>query len=101
MNKEKRLEKKIRRQRMVYLAEKVDLEKDPDAKKEWEKLREDLYEGVNPEQRLVEVLYKGDVIFTGNKKTVSEKCKKSKVTVKNLIQSGKSDKQGRIYRWKD
>ncbi len=36
MDKEKSLEKKIRRQRMVYLAEKVDLEKDPDAKKEWE-----------------------------------------------------------------
>jgi precorrin-6B methylase 1 len=101
MDKEKSLEKKIRRQRMVYLAEKVDLEKDPDAKREWEKLRKDLYEGVNPEKRLVEVLYKGDVIFTGNKKTVSEKCKKSKVTVKNLIQSGKPDKQGRIYRWKE
>ncbi|MGM0200505.1 hypothetical protein [Enterococcus sp. AZ149] len=101
MDKEKRLEKKIRRQRMVYLAEKVDLEKDPDAKNEWEKLREDLYEGVNPEKRLVEVLYKGGVIFTGNKKTVSEKCKKSKVTVKNLIQSGNPDKQGRIYRWKE
>ncbi|MFS1013919.1 hypothetical protein [Enterococcus casseliflavus] len=101
MDKEKSREKKIRLQRMVSLAEKVNLEKDPDAKKEWKKLREDLYEGVNPEKLLVEVLYKGDVIFTGNKKIVSEKCKKSKVTVKNLIQSGKPDKQGRIYRWKD
>lgn len=101
MDKEKSREKKIRLQRMVRLAEKVNLEKDPDAKREWKKLREDLYEGVTPEKRLVEVLYKGDVIFTGNKKTVCEKCKKSKVTVKNLIQSGNSDKQGRIYRWKE
>ena len=86
---------------MVNLAEKSKSGKRPGCKKEWKKLREDLYEGVNPEKRLVEVLYKGDVIFTGNKKIVSEKCKKSKVTVKNLIQSGKPDKQGRIYRWKE
>ena len=37
--------------------------KRPGCKKEWKKLREDLYEGVNPEKRLVEVLYKGDVIL--------------------------------------
>jgi len=98
MDKQRRLEKKYRRQRLVYLAERPDFETNPKVR---EKLKSNLYEGLNQEKRLVEVVYKGEVIYTGNKADVSEKCKKSKVIIKNLIQLGSADKQGRTYRWKE
>lgn len=101
MDKQRRLEKKYRRQRLVYLAERPDFETNPKVREEWEKLKSNLYEGLNQEKRLVEVVYKGEVIYTGNKADVSEKCKKSKVTIKNLIHLGSADKQGRTYRWKE
>jgi len=101
MDRQKSLEKKYRRQRLVYLAERPDFETNPKVREEWEKLRSNLYEGLNHEKKLVEVLYKGEVIYTGNKTDVSEKCKKSKLTIKNLIQLGSADKQGRTYRWKE
>lgn len=82
MDKEKRLEKKIRRQRMVYLAEKVDLEKDPDAKKEWEKLREDLYEGVNPEKRLLRFSIKGMSFIQGIRKPLVRNARSPKSLLK-------------------
>ncbi|WP_213336049.1 hypothetical protein [Enterococcus casseliflavus] len=64
-------------------------------------LRVELWRGEQSHLRIVEVLYKGEVIFTGTRKDVCRKCKKANRTMSDLLRYGHEDKQGRTYRYKD
>lgn len=96
-----RQRKRCKLQRIVELAERPDFESNPAVQEEWEKLREELYFSPDPENRLIEVLYNDEVIYTGVKKEVEKKCLKSRSALNTLLRTGKRDKQKRVYRWEE
>jgi len=85
----------------VELAERPDFEFNPDVQEEWAQLREELYLSSDSDKRLIEVLYNGEVIYTGVKKEIEKKCLKSRSAINNLLRTGKMDNQKRTYRWKE
>ena len=100
-NKIRRIEHAMRLQRLVFLSKLDHKELSAELKKERDTLRLELWKGNDSHLRLVEVLYKGEVIYTGSRKDVARKCKKAKGTLADLLRKGTPDKQGRIYRNKD
>lgn len=96
-----RQRKRVKLQRIVELAESPDFESNPAVQEEWEKLREELYLSSDSDKRLIEVLYNGEVIYTGVKKEVEKKCLKSRSALNTLLRTSKRDKQKRVYRWKE
>lgn len=87
-NKIRRKEHALKLQRLLYLSNFNDQEIDTKMVKERDALRAELWKGDQSHLRMVEVLYKGEVIFTGTKKDVCRKCKKTKRTMNNLLRYG-------------
>lgn len=96
-----RQRKRYKLQRIVELAERPDFDFNPAVQEEWAQLREELYLVSDSENRLIEVLYNDEVIYTGVKKEVEKKCLKSRSALNTLLRTGKRDKQKRVYRWKE
>lgn len=99
--KKRHRERALKLQRLLYLSNLDDREIDPISEEELEALRIELWRGEQSHLRIVEVLYKGEVIFTGTRKDVCRKCKKANRTMSDLLRYGHEDKQGRTYRYKD
>lgn len=99
--KKRHRERALKLQRLLYLSNLDDREIDPVIEEEREALRVELWRGEQSHLRIVEVLYKGEVIFTGTRKDVCRKCKKANRTMSDLLRYGHEDKQGRTYRYKD
>ena len=74
--KKRHRERALKLQRLLYLSNLDDREIDPLIEDEREALRVELWRGEQSHLRIVEVLYKGEVIFTGTRKDVCRKCKK-------------------------
>jgi len=100
-NKIRRKEHALKLQRLLYLSNFNNQEIDTKMAEERDALRAELWKGDQSHLRMVEVLYKGEVIFTGTKKDVCRKCKKTNRTMNNLLRYGYEDKQERSYRYKD
>lgn len=99
--KKRHRERALKLQRLLYLSNLDDREIDPISEEEREALRVELWRGEQSHLRIVEVFYKGEVIFTGTRKDVCRKCKKANRTMIDLLRYGHEDKQGRTYRYKD
>ncbi|MGH1816617.1 hypothetical protein [Enterococcus casseliflavus] len=99
--KKRHRERALKLQRLLYLSKLDEQEIDPVIEEEREALRVELWRGEQSHLRNVEVLYKGEVIFTGTRKDVCRKCKKANRTMSDLLRYGHEDKQGRTYRYKN
>lgn len=99
--KKRHRERALKLKRLLYLSNLDDQSIDPVIEEEREALRVELWRGEQSHLRIVEVLYKGEVIFTGTRKEVCRKCKKANRTMSDLLRYGHEDKQGRTYRYKD
>lgn len=100
-NKIRRKENAMKLQRLLYLSKLDHKEMNAKLMQEQEMLRSELWKGNDAHLRIVEVLYKGEVIYTGSHTEVARKCKKAKGTLVDLLRKGTPDKQGRVYRNKD
>lgn len=101
---EKRRARYEQRQRLIYLAERPDFSTNLRVQEEWKKLREEIWVKTADKKGkkgiLVEVVYDGEVIYTGNKRQVIEKCKIPSSSLNKRIRDGKPDKLERHYRIK-
>lgn len=97
----RRIEQAMKLQRLIFLTKVDQKELDENLKKERDTLRLELWKGDDYHLRIVEVLYRGEVIYTGSRTSVARKCKKAKGTLADLLRNGKRDKQGRTYRYQD
>jgi hypothetical protein len=101
---DKRRARYEQRQRLIYLAERPDYSTNPRVQEEWKKLREEVWVKTADKKGkkgiLVEVVYDGEVIYTGNKRQVVDKCKISFSSLNKRIRDGNSDKLERYYRIK-
>ena len=98
-------ERKRRREhlaRLVYLAEHPDFDTNPNIRAEWERLKDvgQIARG-EIDKQVIEVLYKGEVVFTGSRVEVRDKCKIAKQTLSNKLSYGSPDKHQRYYRVKE
>lgn len=102
MNKEQRQERMIRRRRMVYLAEHPDFHTNPNIRTEWERLKGgNDYPSPNSVNVQVEVLYEGDVIFTGDRAEVRAEFGISHSNLSRKLWENRPDRQKRYYRIKE
>ncbi|WP_430609716.1 hypothetical protein [Enterococcus sp. DIV0876] len=97
----RRQERVLKLQRLLYLTQLNNQEISPSMREERDKLRAELWKSDDLRFRIVEVLYKGEVIYSGTRTDVAKKCKKAKGTLTDLLRKGTPDKQGRKYRYKD
>ena len=86
--------------RIAQLMERPDFATNPELQAECRRLRKDIASSESPGSRLIEVLYNGEVIYTGTKEEVKQKCIKSISAINKLLITGGMDKQKRSYRWK-
>nr|DAZ05475.1 MAG TPA: Large Terminase [Caudoviricetes sp.] len=81
--KKRHRERALKLQRLLYLSNLDDREIDPISEEEREALRVELWRGEQSHLRIVEVLYKGEVILTGTRKDVCRKCQPFADTILN------------------
>ncbi|OTO30057.1 hypothetical protein A5876_000623 [Enterococcus sp. 3C8_DIV0646] len=105
---QKNIEKKLRRKvrleklyRLEQLSKRSDFDTNPAVILERDALRKELWRAENPNNRIVEVIYKGEVIYEGTKINICNKCKKTRGNINSLIRTGGRDDQGRTYRFKE
>ena len=102
MEKENRKRRRERLSRLVFLAEHPDFDTNPNIRAEWERLKDEGYTGHGEiDKQIVEVLYKGEIIFTGTRTEVRDKCKISKSNLVKKLGLGSPDKHKRYYRVKE
>ncbi|GEB28459.1 Uncharacterised protein [Enterococcus casseliflavus] len=102
MNKEQRRERMIRRRRMIYLAEHPDFDTNKNIRAEWERLKGgNEYPSPNSGTVKVEVLYEGEVIFTGNRAEVRAEFGISHSNMSRKLRENRPDRKKRYYRIKD
>ncbi|WP_429976634.1 hypothetical protein [Enterococcus sp. AZ051] len=101
MSKEQRRERMIRRRRMVYLAEHPDFHTNPSIRAEWGRLKGgNDYPFPNPGDLQVEVLYEGEVIFTGDRAKVRAEFGISHSNLSRKLRENRPDRKKRYYRIK-
>ncbi|EPH66153.1 hypothetical protein D931_01392 [Enterococcus faecium 13.SD.W.09] len=101
MNKEQRRERMILRRRMVYLAEHPDFHTNSNLRAEWGRLKGgNEYPSPNSGDVQVEVLYEGEVIFTGNRAKVRAEFGISQSNLSRKLRENRPDRKKRYYRIK-
>lgn len=102
MEKEDRKKCRERLLRLVFLAEHPDFDTNPNIRAEWERLKDEVNTGHGEiDKQIVEVLYKGEIIYTGTRAEVRDKCKISKSNLVKKLGLGSPDKHQRYYRVKE
>ena len=102
MEKQDRKKRRERLLRLVFLAEHPDFDTNPNIRAEWERLKDEGNTGHGEiDKQIVEVLYKGEIIYTGTRAEVRDKCKISKSNLVKKLGLGSPDKHQRYYRVKE
>lgn len=92
----------IRRRRTVYLAEHPDFDTNPNIRAEWGHLKGgNEFPSPNSVNVQVEVLYEGEVIFTGDRAKVRAEFGISHSNLSRKLRENRPDRKKRYYRIKE
>lgn len=102
MDKKNRKRRREKLYRLVTLAEHPDFETNPNIRAEWKRLKGgNEYPSPNTANVQVEVLFQGDVIFTGNREEVRKEFGMSHSNMSRKLRENRPDRKKRYYRIKD
>lgn len=102
MEKESRKRRREELYLLVALAEHPDFDTNPNIRAEWERLKGgNEYPTPNTTNVQVEVLYEGNVIFTGNREEVRKEFGISHSNMSRKLRENRPDRKKRYYRIKE
>lgn len=102
MEKESRKRRREELYRLVALAEHPDFDTNPNIRAEWERLKGgNEYPAPNTANVQVEVLYEGNVIFTGDREEVRKEFGISHSNMSRKLRENRPDRKKRYYRIKE